>query len=38
MARYVRFRDFDFVLLLFVLIICALGITEIYSATRLSRL
>ncbi len=33
MARYVRFRDFDFVLLLFVLIICTLGITEIYSAT-----
>jgi rod shape determining protein RodA len=33
MSRYVRFRDFDWVLLLFVLIICALGITEIYSAT-----
>lgn len=34
MARYVRFRDFDWVLLIFVLIICALGIVEIYSATR----
>jgi len=34
MARYVRFRDFDWVLLIFVLIICALGIIEIYSATR----
>lgn len=34
MARYVRFRDFDWVLLTFVLIICALGIVEIYSATR----
>ncbi|HEX6879835.1 MAG TPA: rod shape-determining protein RodA [Terriglobales bacterium] len=34
MARYVRFRDFDWVLLTFVLIICALGVTEIYSATR----
>jgi len=34
MARYVRFRDFDWVLLTFVLIICALGIIEIYSATR----
>ncbi len=34
MARYVRFRDFDWVLLVFVLIICALGVTEIYSATR----
>jgi len=34
MARYVRFRDFDWILLIFVLIICALGITEIYSATR----
>ena len=33
MSRYVRFRDFDWVLLLFVLIICSLGITEIYSAT-----
>jgi rod shape determining protein RodA len=33
MSRYVRFRDFDWVLLTFVLIICALGITEIYSAT-----
>ncbi len=34
MARYVRFRDFDWVLLVFVLLICALGVTEIYSATR----
>jgi rod shape determining protein RodA len=34
MARYVRFRDFDWVLLVFVLLICALGIVEIYSATR----
>jgi len=33
MSRYVRFRDFDWVLLTFVLIICTLGITEIYSAT-----
>lgn len=33
MSRYVRFRDFDWVLLTFVLIICVLGITEIYSAT-----
>jgi rod shape determining protein RodA len=34
MARYVRFRDFDWVLLIFVLLICALGVVEIYSATR----
>ena len=34
MARYVRFRDFDWVLMIFVLLICALGIVEIYSATR----
>ncbi len=34
MARYVRFRDFDWVLLIFVLIICTLGVVEIYSATR----
>jgi rod shape determining protein RodA len=33
MSRYVRFRDFDWLLLLFVLIICALGVSEIYSAT-----
>lgn len=33
MARYFSFRDFDWVLLAFVLVICALGATEIYSAT-----
>lgn len=33
MSRYVSFRDFDWVLLLFVLLICALGVLEIYSAT-----
>ena len=33
MSRYIRFRDFDWVLLLFVLIICMLGVSEIYSAT-----
>jgi rod shape determining protein RodA len=33
MSRYVKFRDFDWVLLIFVLLICALGISEIYSAT-----
>ena len=33
MSRYVSFRDFDWVLLLFVLFICALGVMEIYSAT-----
>jgi len=33
MSRYVSYRDFDWVLLLFVLIICALGVTEIRSAT-----
>lgn len=33
MSRYIRFRDFDWVLLALVLIICTLGITEIYSAT-----
>ena len=37
MRRYVNFRDFDWVLLVFVLIICALGVTEIYSATRQTR-
>ena len=33
MARYVSYRDFDWLLLLFVLIICALGVMEIRSAT-----
>lgn len=33
MSRYVSFRDFDWVLMLFVLLICALGVMEIYSAT-----
>lgn len=33
MSRYVRFRDFDWVLFAFVLIICVLGTVEIYSAT-----
>jgi rod shape determining protein RodA len=33
MARYVSFRDFDYVLLGFVLIICGLGVMEIHSAT-----
>ena len=33
MSRYVSFRDFDWVLLVLVLFICALGVVEIYSAT-----
>ncbi len=33
MRRFVSFRDFDWLLLLFVLAICALGVMEIYSAT-----
>src|ERR1700691_1402022 len=33
MARYVSFRDFDWLLLGFVLLICGLGIMEIHSAT-----
>ncbi len=33
MSRYVSFRDFDWVLLVLVLMICALGVVEIYSAT-----
>jgi rod shape determining protein RodA len=32
-SRYVSFRDFDWFLLLFVLLICGLGVMEIYSAT-----
>ena len=33
MARYVSFRDFDWLLLIFVLMICGLGVMEIHSAT-----
>ncbi len=33
MSRYVSFRDFDWLLLVFVLMICALGVMEIQSAT-----
>jgi rod shape determining protein RodA len=32
-SRYVSYRDFDWVLLALVLLICALGVVEIYSAT-----
>jgi rod shape determining protein RodA len=31
--RYVSFRDFDWVLLSFVLLICLIGVAQIYSAT-----
>ena len=34
MSRYISYRDFDWLLLAFVLLICALGITEIRSATQ----
>ena len=33
MSRYVSYRDFDWLLLAFVLLICALGVMEIHSAT-----
>ena len=33
MSRYISFRDFDWLLLIFVLIICGLGVMEIPSAT-----
>ena len=33
MRRHIRFRDFDWVLLLIVVLICSLGVLEIYSAT-----
>src|SRR5579871_3008842 len=34
MSRYVSYRDFDWVLLGFVLLICGLGVMEIHSATE----
>jgi rod shape determining protein RodA len=33
MRRMISFRDFDWVLLAFILLICALGVLEIYSTT-----
>jgi rod shape determining protein RodA len=33
MSRYISFRDFDWLLLVFVLLICGLGVLEIRSAT-----
>jgi len=33
MSRYVSFRDFDWMLLVFVLLLCGLGVMEIHSAT-----
>jgi rod shape determining protein RodA len=33
MSRYISFRDFDWVLFIFVLLICVLGVMEIRSAT-----
>jgi rod shape determining protein RodA len=33
MRRFISFRDFDWVLFIFVMLICGLGILEIYSAT-----
>ncbi len=34
MSRYVSYRDFDWVLMGFVLMICALGVLQIHSATE----
>jgi len=34
MSRYVSFRDFDWILMIFVLIICAVGVVQIHSATE----
>ena len=34
MSRYVSYRDFDWLLLTFILLICALGVMEIHSATQ----
>jgi len=33
MSRYISFRDFDWLLFIFVLMICGLGVMEIHSAT-----
>jgi len=33
MSRYVSYRDFDWILFTFVLVICTLGVLQIHSAT-----
>ena len=33
MSRYVSYRDFDWLLIIFVLMICTIGVFEIQSAT-----
>ena len=33
MSRYISFRDFDWLLMAFILVICGLGVMEIHSAT-----
>jgi len=38
MSRYISFRDFDWVLVAFVLVICGLGVVEIHSATLHTKL
>src|SRR5260370_2609813 len=38
MSRYISYRDFDWVLLGFVLVICALGVVQIHSATEHTKL
>lgn len=38
MRRFISFRDFDWLLLALVLLICALGTVEIYSSTATSKL
>ena len=37
MSRYVSYRDFDWILMGFVLAICALGVVQIHSATEHSK-
>src|SRR5215471_6831594 len=34
MSRYVSYRDFDWILLIFVLMICGVGVVQIHSATE----
>jgi rod shape determining protein RodA len=34
MSRYVSYRDFDWILMIFVLVICTLGVVQIHSATE----
>ena len=37
MAKFISFRDFDWLLLVIILLICSVGVMQIYSATYMTK-